>query len=95
MDAVSRGSELHCFLAARILFREIQGSATAAVPAERESVGDASPDGGRPEAGTTKEDVANATKDCQLAHVARYGRLPTDRMISVFRHSEVIGRDYL
>ena len=41
------------------------------------------------------EDVARATRDCQLAHVARYGRLPMDRLISLFRHSERIGRDYM
>ena len=42
------------------------------------------------------EDVARATRDCQLAHVARYGhQLPMDRLISLFRHSERIGRDYM
>ena len=91
MDAVSRGSELHCFLTARILFREIQGSAVA--PVESDKGGDRSEEEGS--ALTTKEGVADATKACQLAHVARYGRLPMDRMIAVFRHSEVIGRDYL
>ncbi|GAX76542.1 hypothetical protein CEUSTIGMA_g3988.t1 [Chlamydomonas eustigma] len=89
MDAVSRGSELHTFLSARVLFRELSSSLKKSSPQA----------GGDMKSGQLRRaspaEIEQATRDCQLAHVARYGKLPTERTLKLFRHSERVGRDYL
>ena len=90
MDAVSRGSELHTFMTAKVLFRELRAVAVRRKD-QREAGGTDDDGGGGP---GSAEDVESATMDIQLAHVARYGRLPTGTFLKLIRISEKVGKAY-
>eukprot|EP00955_Chlamydomonas_euryale_P059409 357381-Chlamydomonas_euryale.AAC.13 len=85
MDAVCRGSELHAFLAARVLFRELRAAPARAAPPVNGSGG----------GGAVSDAVARAMADCRLAHVARYGRLPMPHLLQAMKLSERIGQRFM
>ena len=93
LGAVSRGSEVECFLSARLFFsllrrKKALKEAELADEDEEEKVGTRRDEG-------IDEAIQQAALACEMSHRARYGTLKKERLLQMMRLSDEVGREFL
>ena len=102
LGAVSRGSEVDCFLSSRLLFNLLRKKKVLKdlVDDEMKDEEDENEEGSRSRSRggderSMDEAIQQAAMACEQAHRARYGALKKDELLKVMRLSDIVGRDYL
>lgn len=96
LGAVSRGSEVECFLSSRLLFSLLRRKRTIRELAVEDEDGEGKESTLLPrnEASMDKA-IQQAGLACELSHRARYGSMKKEMLLKMMRLSDEVGREYL